>query len=112
MALDVLVLRKQVFVLKRKRPRLRGTPSTPLLEHFAPLLVCIAIFDHDSKFDADLIAFLTATGLKRTRTSVQAPGQNGLSERWVGSCRREMLDDVIALDEEHQLRLLCDSGTL
>ncbi len=67
-----------------------------------------AIFDHDSKFDADLIAFLKATGLKPKRTSVQAPWQNGLAERWVGSCRREMLDHVLELNEEHLRRLLRD----
>lgn len=66
------------------------------------------IFDHDSKFDADLIAFLKATGLKPKRTSVQAPWQNGVAERWVGSCRREILDHVIALNEQHLRRLLRD----
>jgi transposase InsO family protein len=39
---------------------------------------------------------------------VQAPWQNGLAERWVGSCRREMMDHVIALNEEHLRRLLRD----
>jgi putative transposase len=48
------------------------------------------ILDHDSKFDTDVIAFLRATGLTTERTSVQAPWQNGISERWVGSCRREI----------------------
>jgi transposase InsO family protein len=67
-----------------------------------------AIFDHDSKFDADLIAFLKATGLQPKRTSAQAPWQNGLAERWVGSCRREMLDHIIALNEQHLRRLLRD----
>jgi putative transposase len=33
------------------------------------------ILDHDSKFDADVIAFLKATGLRPKRTSVQAPWQ-------------------------------------
>jgi transposase InsO family protein len=51
-----------------------------------------AICDHDSKFDADVMPFLKATGLKPTRTSVQAPWQNGTAEQWVGSCRREILD--------------------
>src|SRR5438034_1701669 len=32
-----------------------------------------AILDHDAKFDADVIAFLKATGLEPKRTSVQAP---------------------------------------
>ena len=66
------------------------------------------ILDHDSIFDAEVITFLQATGLMPKRTSVQAPWQNGIAERWIGSCRREILDHVIALDERHLRRLLCD----
>jgi putative transposase len=66
------------------------------------------ILDHDSKFDVEVIAFLKATGLKPKRTSIQAPWQNGTAERWVGSCRREMLDHVIALNEQHLRRLIRD----
>ena len=39
---------------------------------------------------------------------MQAPWQNGLAERWVGSCRREILDHVIALNEQHLRRLVRD----
>jgi len=67
-----------------------------------------AILDHDSKFDADVIAFLQATGLRPKRTRVQAPWQTGTAERWVGSCRREILDHVIALNEQHLRRLIRD----
>ena len=67
-----------------------------------------AILDRDSKFDADVIAFLKATGLKPKRTSVRAPWQNGISERWVGSCRREILDQVIPLNEAHLRRFIRD----
>jgi putative transposase len=67
-----------------------------------------AIFDRDSKFDAEVIAFLKATGLEPKRTSIQSPWQNGLAERWVGSCRREILDHVIALNEQHLRRLIRD----
>jgi transposase InsO family protein len=66
------------------------------------------ILDRDSRFDADVIAFLKATGLKPKRTSVRAPWQNGIAERWVGGCRREMLDHVIALNEQHLRRLIRD----
>ena len=66
------------------------------------------ILDRDSKFDATVITFLKATGLKPKRTSIQSPWQNGTAERWVGSCRREILDHVIALDERHLLRLMRD----
>jgi hypothetical protein len=34
------------------------------------------IFDHDAKFNGDVIAFLKATGLNPKRTSIQAPWQN------------------------------------
>jgi transposase InsO family protein len=67
-----------------------------------------AIFDRDSTFNDEVVTFLKATGLKPKRTSVQAPWQNGIAERWVGSCRREILDHVIALNEKHLRRLLRD----
>lgn len=66
------------------------------------------LLDRDSIFDTGVIAFLKATGLKPKRTSVQAPWQNGTAERWIGSCRREILDHVIALNEQHLRRLICD----
>ncbi|MGA2714667.1 MAG: hypothetical protein ABSG41_16320 [Bryobacteraceae bacterium] len=31
-----------------------------------------------------------------------------MAERWVGSCRREMTDNVIALNERHLRRLMRD----
>jgi|SRR6516225_1756437 hypothetical protein len=34
---------------------------------------------------------------------------NGIAERWVGICRREILDHVIALDQRHWLRLMRNS---
>jgi transposase InsO family protein len=33
---------------------------------------------------------------------------NGASEGWVGSCRREILNHVIALNEQHPRRLIRD----
>jgi hypothetical protein len=54
------------------------------------------------------IIFLKGTGLKPKRTSVRSPWQNGIAERWVGSCRREILDHVIPLNEEHFRRLIRD----
>ena len=44
-------------------------------------------------------------------TAVGAPAEskiNGVAERWVGSCRRDLLDHVIALDERHLKRLLSE----
>lgn len=65
-----------------------------------------AIFDHDSKFNVDVVQLLAATGFKLKRTTIQAPWQNGIAERWTDSCRREMLDCVIPLNERHLRGLL------
>jgi len=42
------------------------------------------------------------------RTSFESPWQNGVAERWVGSCRRDLLDHIIAVDERHLKRLLSE----
>jgi transposase InsO family protein len=66
------------------------------------------ILDRDAKFDDSVTTFLQATGLTPKRTSVQSPWQNGTAERWIGSCRRELLDHIIAWNERHRVRLLRD----
>ena len=42
---------------------------------------------------------------------VRKPWQNGVAERWVGSCRRDLLDYIIAINERHLKRLLCEYVT-
>ena len=64
------------------------------------------LFDHDSTFDGNVTGFMKATGLDPRRTGIQAPWQNGIAERWVGSCRRELLDSILALNERHLYRLI------
>jgi transposase InsO family protein len=66
------------------------------------------ILDRDAKFNADVLAFLKATGLTPKRTRRESPWQNGIAERWVGGCRREFLDHVIPLNEQHLRRLVRD----
>jgi putative transposase len=66
------------------------------------------ILDRDAKFNADVLAFLKATGLEPKRTSPESPWQNAIAERWVGGCRRELLDHVIPLNEQHLRRLVRD----
>ena len=45
-------------------------------------------------------------GIEPKRTSFRSPWQNGVAERWVGNCRRDLLDHVIALNERHLKRLM------
>jgi putative transposase len=53
------------------------------------------ILDRDDKFNDEVLAMLKSCGAKPMRTSRRSPWQNGIAERWVGSCRRELLDHVI-----------------
>ena len=52
------------------------------------------IFDRDHKFGLEVIAAAKATGIIPKRTSFRSPWQNGIAERWVGSCRRDLLDHI------------------
>jgi putative transposase len=45
-------------------------------------------------------------GSEPTRTAFRSPWHNGVAERWVGSCRRDLLDYVIILNEQHLKRLM------
>ena len=46
--------------------------------------------------------------IKAVRTSFKSPWQNGVAERWVGSCRRDLLEHVAAFNERHLQRLLSE----
>src|SRR5262245_34472020 len=49
-----------------------------------------------------------ASGMKPMRISPASPWQNGVAERWIGSCRRELIDHLIVLNEAHLRRLIRD----
>ena len=77
-----------------------------LREAFAlPCPFRYAIFDRDAKFSPAVRELLTSSGIKPVRTSIRSPWQNGTAERWIGNARRELLDHVIPLNEEHLRRL-------
>ncbi len=66
------------------------------------------LFDHDQKYGLEVPAAIRSMNMACVRTSIQSPWQNGVAERWVGSCRRDLLDHVIAVDERHLKRLLSE----
>jgi len=66
------------------------------------------IFDRDAKYGLEVPAAVRSLKVSPVRTSLRSPWQNGIAERWVGSCRRELLDHIIAVDERHLKRLLAD----
>ena len=64
------------------------------------------LFDRDSKFGNDVISAAKNLGTEPVRTAFRSPWQNGTAERWVGSCRRDLLDHVSVLNERHLKRLM------
>ena len=66
------------------------------------------ILDRDGKFGDDVADFLVSTGIKPTRTSPASPWQNAIAERWIGSCRNDLLDHVVVFNEHHLRRLIRD----
>jgi transposase InsO family protein len=64
------------------------------------------IFDRDSIFSSTVVEFIKAMGTKPVRISYRSPWQNGTAERWIGSCRRDLLERVVILGERHLVRLV------
>ena len=64
------------------------------------------ILDRDRKYEGEATEVLQSMSSEMIRTSYQSPWQNGVAERWVGSCRRELLDHVIVFNEAHLQRLV------
>jgi len=66
------------------------------------------IFDRDAKYGLEVPIAVRSMAIRPVRTSFQSPWQNGIAERWVESCRRDLLDHVIAFNERHLKGLLSD----
>src|SRR5215472_5421649 len=66
------------------------------------------ILDRDRNYAGEATEMLKNLGSQLIRTGFQSPWQNGIAERWVGSCRHELLDYVTVLNENHLRRLVRD----
>lgn len=66
------------------------------------------LFDRDAKFGNDVVSSVKQMGSLPIRTAFRSPWQNGVAERWVESCRRDLLDHVIILDQRHLKRLMTE----
>jgi transposase InsO family protein len=64
------------------------------------------ILDNDSIFSSDARLAISSFGILPRRTALQSPWRNGTAESFVGSVRRELLDHVVVLNEDHLRRLL------
>ena len=62
--------------------------------------------DNDGIYGNEVSRFLVGTGIEEVKTAYRSPWQNPFVERYGGTLRRELLDHVIILSEEHLKGLL------
>ena len=48
---------------------------------------------------------MASVSIDPVRTAYRSPWQNPVAERWIGTLRRELLDHVVTLGEQHLRRL-------
>jgi len=68
--------------------------------------VKFVLHDRDASFTAAFDAVFQAAGARVVRSAVQAPRMNSIMERWIGSCRRELLDRTLIWNQHHLLTVL------
>jgi len=66
------------------------------------------IHDRDTKFGSLFSKTVSDFGIREIITAYRSPRQNGYCERVIGSIRREYLDHVIVMNENHLKNLLKD----
>jgi transposase InsO family protein len=64
------------------------------------------IRDRDGKYPALFNAILADAGITVVRSGVQVPRMNAIMERWVRTCRHELLDRTLIWNQRHLLHAL------
>ena len=67
--------------------------------------------DRDAKFTAMFDEVFRAEGIRIVLTAPRAPRMNAIAERWIGGCRRELLDRTLIWNQAHLRRILCQYET-
>ena len=66
------------------------------------------IRDRGSNFTATFDAVLADAGIRTVLCNIQTPRMNAIAERWIGGCRRELLDRTLIWNQAHLRRILHD----
>ena len=64
------------------------------------------LHDRDASFTATFDSVLRAAGVRVIRSAVQASRMNSVMERWIGSCRRELLNRTLVWNQRHLMIVL------
>ena len=66
------------------------------------------IRDRGSNFTAAFDAVLADAGIRTVLCNVRTPRMNAITERWIGGCRRELLDRTLIWNQAHLRQILRD----
>jgi putative transposase len=69
------------------------------------------IRDRGPDFTAAFDAVLADAGIRTVLCNVRTPRMNAIAERWIGGCRRELLDRTLIWNQDHLLRILREYET-
>jgi len=69
------------------------------------------IRDRGSNFTAAFDAVLADAGIQTVLCSIRTPRMNAIAERWIGGCRRELLDRTLVWNQAHLRRILREYET-
>ena len=69
------------------------------------------IRDRGSNFTAAFDAVLADAGIRTVLCNVRTPRMNAIAERWIGGCRRELLDRTLIWNQAHLRRILLQYET-
>jgi hypothetical protein len=64
------------------------------------------LHDRDASFTLAFDAVFQAAGVRVIRSVVQPPRMNSIMKRWIGSCRRELLDRTLIWNQRHLMIVL------
>jgi len=64
------------------------------------------IRDRGSNFTAAFDAVLAGAGIRTVLCNIRTPRMNAIAERWIGGCRRELLDRTLIWNQAHLRRIL------
>jgi len=64
------------------------------------------IRDRGSNFTTAFDAVLADAEVRTVLCSIQTPRMNAITERWIGGCRRELLDRTLVWNQAHLRQLL------
>jgi putative transposase len=69
------------------------------------------IRDRGSNYTAVFDAVLADAGIRIVLCNVRTPRMNAIAERWIGGCRRELLDRTLIWNQAHLRRILREYET-